>query len=124
MRGKIFTALALLLCVAVLSACSRVIRTPADELSLYRWRGELDNGNIAELYFDSDHCGLSLKGEGMSLELYGIYAITDDCLIICDRESGVPYNFGYRLYGDRVELSSNSGAVSLVKNSEISEESK
>ena len=115
MRGKLYTISVLLVCVTALSACARVIRTPADELSLYRWRGELDNGDSAELSFDGDDASLELKGEGLALTLCGNYALTDDTLVICDRASGMHYSFGYRLFGDRVELSSDGGAVSLDK---------
>ena len=99
----------------MVTACSRVIDSPADELSLYRWRGEYENGNSAELYFDGDNGYLSLRGEDIDLDLSGLYVVTDDSLIICDDRSGVHYNFAYRLHGDRIELFSNDGSVVLAK---------
>ena len=99
MRGKLFAIAALLLFTSILSSCARVIRSPGDELSLFHWRGVFDNGNSAELDFDGDNASLSLKGDGLSLELSGIYAVTDDTLILCDRESGANYSFGYRASG-------------------------
>ncbi len=74
-----------------------------------------DNGNTASLVFDGDNCSLVIENRDYVLDISGIFAVTDDSLLICDSASGVHYTFGYRLHGDRVELSCGSGVLELMK---------
>lgn len=115
MRGKLFLILVLILCMFTHVACTPVIRNSADELTLYHWRCEEENGKTADLSFDGDDGCLSVSSGGAELTIRGIYAVTDDSLLICDRSTGSDYRFGYRLYGDRIELSSNGSAITLQK---------
>lgn len=114
MRNLRLLILLLSVCI-VLCACSRVIETPADELCVYSWSNSYDNGNTASLSFDGDMCSLVIENRDYVLDISGIFAVTDDSLLICDSASGVHYTFGYRLYGDRVELNCGGGVLELMK---------
>lgn len=114
MRKLRYLTVLLALCI-MLSSCSRVIVTPADELCINSWSSTFDNGNTASLSFGEDTCSLVIENSDHVLDLFGIYAVTDDSLIICDADSGVHYTFGYRLHGDRVELENNGGVIELMK---------
>ena len=114
MRKLHFLTVLFVLCV-LLSSCSRVIVTPADELCVNSWSNSFDNCNIATLSFGEDTCSLVIENPDHMLDISGVYAVTDDSLIICDADSGIHYTFGYRLHGDRVELSSDGGVLELLK---------
>lgn len=114
MRKLRFLTGLLTLCI-MLSSCSRVIVTPADELCVNSWSNSFDNGNSASLSFGEDTCSLVIENRDYVLDISGIYAVTDDSLIICDADLGVHYTFSYRLHGDRVELYCNGGTLELLK---------
>ena len=99
----------------LLSGCSRVIRGPADELRMFSWQSELEGGNIVTLSFDGSNAALSADSGVDSLLLEGLCAVTDDTVVICDSVTGCNYSFGYRLYGDRVELSVFDSEITLKK---------
>ena len=88
MRGKFLRFFLLIAAVMCLASCTRVLNSPADELRLYAWEYESDNGSCVSLQFDDTNA-------------------YDD--------SGLHYSFCYQLYGDRVELSVNGGVLSLEK---------
>ena len=114
MRKLCFLTVLLAICV-LLSSCSRVIVTPADELCVNSWSNSFDNGNAASLSFGEDTCSLVIENGDHVLDLFGIYAVTDDSLLICDSDSGLHYTFGYKLHGDRVELEYSGGVLELMK---------
>ena len=82
---------------------------------MFRWRGEFENGNTAELSFEDTNGCFTVNFPDETMKLCGLCVTTDDRLIICDEESGMNYTFGYRLYGDRVELSCNGAWITLNK---------
>lgn len=98
-----------------LVSCTRVINSASDELKLYQWRCEEDNGCIVTLSFDDTDADLNIGNDAFSLEISGLCAADDDSLTICDAASGRNYTFQYRLYGDRVELRFGSGVLELMK---------
>ena len=114
MRGKFIIA-AVLSAVMLLSGCDRNIRGPADELRMYGWQSELEGGNTVTLSFDGSDATLSADGGVDPLLLEGLCAVTDDTVVICDSETGYNYSFGYKLYGDRVELSIFDSEITLKK---------
>lgn len=115
MRGKILLLCVLLISVLFLTACVRNINTPADELRMYNWEGETENGNIVSLLFSGENACLSIQFEDETLHIHGLCAADDRKLTICDEESGMNESFLYALYGDRVELNCNGGVLSLYK---------
>ena len=101
--------------VLTLVSCTRIVSGPADELKMYSWRGEAENASVAELSFEDTNGSLTIENGGDSLTISGLCFADDDRFIICDEESGQNYTFGYRLHGDRVELSRDGGVLVLDK---------
>ena len=116
MRGKLFFAGLSAALMILLTGCTRVIESPSDELRMYSWYAEFDNGNTASLSFEDEKAFFSAENEDFSLNLSGLSVMTDDRIIICDDNSRMNYTFGYELYGDRVELSCNGSTITLDKN--------
>lgn len=115
MRGKFFILMSLTLAVLLLTSCTQVISSPSDEIRMFRWHGEYENGNAADLSFSDNDAVLSLTLSDHTTEFSGLCVTTDDRLIICDKTDGSNYAFGYRLFGDRVELSYNGAVLTLDK---------
>lgn len=103
--------------VMLLPGCTRVIRGPADELRMFDWQSELEGGNTVTLSFEGSDATLRADGGVDSLILEGLCAVTDDTVVICDSETGYNYSFGYKLYGDRIELSIFDSEITLKKTS-------
>ena len=105
-----FCAICLLLC-----ACSPVINSEKDEIRLYEWIGEYNNGNSADLRFDGSDACLTVKNSDFSFDIEGLCSLKDDSFLIFDSESGMNYTFGYVLHGDCIELSYNGDTIVLEK---------
>ncbi|MBQ3265565.1 MAG: hypothetical protein IJH07_07285 [Ruminococcus sp.] len=101
--------------VMTLVSCTRIISSPADELRMYSWRGEAENGSTAALTFDDTDGSFVIENDDSSLTLSGLCFADDEKIIICDDESGQNYTFAYRLYGDRVELTYDGSTLTLDK---------
>lgn len=115
MRGKLVLLGIFFICALGLCGCTRVIDSPADEIKLYRWEEKFDNGNTVSLSFDESEAHFTANCEDFSLELNGLFILTDDTLIICDTDSGSHDSFAYVLFGDKIELSCNGSVISLKK---------
>lgn len=115
MRGKFFAIILLTASIMLLSACVQRIESSADELRMYRWEAKSDNDSLVNLYFEDVNARLEIKNLDHTLTIGGLCAADENRMIICDEESGIHYTFGYQLYGDRVELSSNGSTLTLNK---------
>lgn len=115
MRGKFLYVVLLLMVVLSLSSCVKSIQRPADELKMYTWSSDFDNGVDVTLYFTQTDGYLDIEGDDEPLHIGGLCMLTDDDLLIFDDDSGMNYSFGYRLYGDRVELSRDGSVLTLKK---------
>lgn len=104
-----------LLCVIALSSCTRMIRSPADELQMYRWSGQMENGNRMELSFHEQTACFTAQNEDFSLKIEGVCLIDDTTFVICDTQTKMNYDFSYLLHGDCVELTHENGTVELQK---------
>ena len=98
-----------------LSACTRVIENASDELKMYHWACEEENGSQISLSFEDTDACLTVENEAFSMNIEGLCIADDDSFTICDSKSKNNYTFGYQLYGDRVELSFGSGMITLDK---------
>ena len=109
--------LVVILLVAVLSltSCVKSIQCPSDELKMYTWSGTFDNAADVTLSFDQTDGYLDIESGDESLHIGGLCMLTDDELLIFDENSGMNYSFGYRLYGDRVELKRDGSVLTLKK---------
>ena len=117
MRARFVCIAALLCAVIMLASCIKTINSPADELQMYSWSGESENGTVVSLTFDGSNGDLNIEYYGDSdLKISGLCIVSDDSLIICDEVSGANYTFNYTLHGDRVELSYNGSTLTLLKN--------
>lgn len=114
MRGKLLSVVILLAAVLSLSGCVKSIQRPSDELKMYTWSGEFDNGADVTLSFSQTSGYLDIESES-PLHIGGLCMLTDDNLLIFDDNSGMNYSFGYHLYGDRVELSRDGSVLTLKK---------
>lgn len=115
MRGKFFLISILLTAVLSLSSCVKSIQQPADELKLYTWSGSFEQGAEVTLSFTQTEGYLEIENDDSSLSVGGLCMLTDDELLIFDENSGMNYTFGYRLYGDRVELNRDGSVLTLKK---------
>ena len=108
-----------MLCVflvcTVLCGCERVVRGPRDEITMFSWRGELDNGNIVSLVFSGDSAVLRAVNGDYTLDVSGICLVDDEGFVICDEQTEMNYVFRYILHGDCVELSYGDGTITLDK---------
>lgn len=118
MRGifmRLSISILALCCIFCLVSCTRVINSASDELKMYHWYCEEDNGSIISLSFDDINAGLTIENEAFSMDIEGLCIADDESFTICDSESKNNYTFRYQLYGDRVELSFGSGMITLDK---------
>lgn len=118
MRGifmRVTALCAIVSCAVCLASCTRVINSASDELRMYRWSCEEENGCCVTLRFDDTDAYLHIENDAYTLDIGGLCAADKDSLTICDNESGNHYTFGYHLYGDRVELSAGTGVLKLHK---------
>ena len=115
MRGKFLLIFLLLTAVLSLSSCVKSIQSPSDELKMYTWSGSFDNGADVTLSFSENNGTLDIEGDNELLYISGLCMLTDDDLLIFDEESGMNYSFGYKLYGDRVELNRDGSVLTLQK---------
>ena len=106
-------------CIALVSAslcaCERVIRGPADELTMFSWSSDFDNGDRVSLSFDGVNAVFGARGDGLDLDISGYCLVGDESFVICDEDTSCSYRFGYTVHGDSVELSYDGGAVTLDK---------
>ena len=115
LRKKIaFIMITLWICVT-LCACRADFSSPADEIRLFSWRGETENGNTAELSFVDDEAVLTAHSDKWDVQISGLCALTDHTLVICDTNSEMNYTFRYQIHGDRIELTYDSGTIVLDK---------
>ena len=118
-KPKLLAAFCVICAVCVLlCGCVRVIRSPKDEIRLYDWAGEFDNGNTAVLTFDGSRASFTLKNNDFSLTISGLCSLSDDDFVILSEEDGVGYTFGYALRGDSIVLYYQGGALTLEKKGE------
>lgn len=115
MRGKFMLVVILLVAVLSLTSCVKSIQCPSDELKLYTWSGSFDNDADVILSFTQSNGYLDIESGDESLHIGGLCMLTDDSILIFDDDSGMNYSFGYRLYGDRVELNRDGNVLSLKK---------
>lgn len=73
------------------------------------------HGSDVTLSFTQTEGYLEIESEDSSLSIGGLCMLTDDELLIFDENSGMNYSFGYRLYGDRVELNRDGSVLTLKK---------
>lgn len=99
----------------LLAGCSPVIRGPRDEIRLYDWMSEFDNGNTVSLTFSGSDASFEVRNKAYTLIISGLCSVSDDSLLIIDEDDGVSYTFDYHLYGDSVDLRFRGDSITLEK---------
>lgn len=113
---KIVFATMLVIIVLVLSGCSKVVMNSADELTMYMWGAQLENGNEISLKFDDDNATLSLiLFDDEKVIINGLCELSDTAFVIHDEKTKTPYAFSYIVHFDRVEIIYGENTVSLYK---------
>lgn len=110
----LLAAAAIALCMT-LCGCTRIVRSPADELCMSRWGTETQNGNRAELTFDGQYACFSVVNQSFELRIEGDCFVDDTTLVISDEATQMNYRFTYLLHGDSVELTFGDGTLILEK---------
>lgn len=92
--------------IFVLSGCVKRIETSADELTSKDWYTENISGVSATLCFNDDSAVFTLfdKGEEVA-KINGIYAVDSKKLYITSSEFFTTFEFFYKAYNDRAEIS-------------------
>ena len=112
-RIAVFAALALI-CL-MMTACVQTVASPKDEIRLYDWAGEYENGNAVSLHFSDRNADFCAVNKDFTVDISGVYSVTDDSLVIFDDDKGVGYEFAYQLHGDSLELSYHGDSIVLEK---------
>ena len=99
----------------LLSGCTRVIRGPRDEIRLYTWESDMENGNTVSLTFHDSHATFSVINTDFTLTISGLCSLTDDSIVIIDENDGVGYSFDYTLTGESIALSYRGDTIELGK---------
>ena len=99
----------------ILTSCTRTIRSASDELPMFQWEAQYDNGNHASLIIEDDIAEFCVDNDAFALNLSGDYLIDDDSLTIFDNTTQMSYHFGYLIHGDSVELTFGDGTIVLNK---------
>lgn len=95
--------------------CTPTVNGPRDELRLYDWVGEFDNGNKAELSFCDSIAAFTVDNSDDPLDIIGLCSLTDDSIVIIDDVYDMSYEFDYQLHGDCVELCYRGDSITLKK---------
>lgn len=109
--------IAILLCLLCLflSGCTPVINSARDEIRLYDWIGEYENGNRAELSFSGTNAQFTVTNPDFKLDISGLCSLTDDKLLVFSEQNQLCYEFSYVLHGDSVELYYHGDPLILEK---------
>ena len=113
---KILCVLFCLLLIFVFSGCQQVVVNNADELTMYSWESEFDNGTIVSLTFDENVATLHiLLSDGSEKQIKGLCELSESAFVIHDSLTKKPYAFSYIVNFDRVEIVWDENTVSLYK---------
>ena len=108
-----------ILCISVVlvfSGCQQVVTNPADELTLNKWVGELENSNTVSLEFDGSVATLSVTlYDKKNASISGLCELSDSAFVIHDASTKIPYAFSYIVHFDRVEIVYKENTVLLYK---------
>jgi len=99
----------------LLCACQRSVDSPSDEIVLFDWRSESDNGNTVSLRFEEDSAIFTGENDSFHVSVSGYCAMYNDRFIISDTKTRDNYTFHYQLFGDHIELTYGDGTISLNK---------
>ena len=116
MKKKTLILSIVFLCVFTLFACSRQIRTYADELTTRAWKIKNPSGIEATLEFKGDRALFIISDpiEKDSVVIEGALAIDDRKFYITSEEYYTTFEFGYQVFKDRAEIIYNNETLVFV----------
>lgn len=115
MDMKRLIALAICMLLLLLCGCTPKIDSARDEIRLYDWVGEYENGKRAELSFTDSNAEFTMSDPDFELTVSGLCSLTDDTLLIFNDHNSLTYEFTYTLHGDSVELFYHGDPLILEK---------
>lgn len=118
MKALRLSLLAILIGV-LLCGCTRTIRDPADELTMFSWEAESENGSCVQLSFDDNTARFTAQNDTFVLSIDGVYLIDDTTIVISDAQTLMNYSFTYLVHGDSVDLTYGGGTITLDKKSDL-----
>lgn len=117
MRVKkiLFICLALV-CMLWCSSCSQIVQTSSEELKLYEWQRDNENGTQIFLRFSEDTALLSIQGDKeVTCEITGLCVANEETFVISDTSMMKNISFNYKVYGDHLDLTYGGSTISLEK---------
>lgn len=115
---KKLTIVILFIFLAVLlTSCTRVEMTAADEIRFNRWATVLENKTKATLSFNGDKGKLKIssRDKDACTALSGLCFIDGKNIIICDEDSGQSFTFTYTLKNNKLRLTHGTGILTLKR---------
>lgn len=113
----------IILCFFILSACTRSIETPMDELTTRNWAVKNPSGIGATLVFDADEATFTIfdsdSSEGAVIS--GALATDNKKFYITSDEFSTTFEFGYRVFKDRAEVTFDSNTLTFYPMEEMSQ---
>lgn len=114
-KGVIFVVLLILICIQLFGCTTKNITCKSDELKSFTWSGSDDYGKSIELHFEENTGFLKIKSKEEVYEIKGDVKSDDKSLVITDNNLKDTYEFTYKLYGDKIELTYGENTLTLNK---------
>ncbi len=110
----------ILLSIAMIIMCGcskkQIVTNESDEFTMYSWHYEGDYGLSADLSFDDDNATFIVYDNGKkSLELNGIYSITEKQITITDTAMSYSISFDYELDGSTCKVSYGDNTITMSR---------
>lgn len=114
-KSLLFSALLSLIFITLAACTTENITCTADELKNFAWSNSDDFGKSIELRFDGNTGFLKIKSKDEAYEIKGDVIADDNNLTITDSTLKDTYEFTYKLYGDKIELTYGENTLTLNK---------
>lgn len=103
-------------CMLWCASCGQIVQNASEELKLYEWQRENENGTKISLRFSEDTAFLSIQGdEDIACEISGLCVTDGNTFFISDISMMKNVSFTYKVYGDHLDLTYGGSTVSLEK---------
>lgn len=102
----------------LISGCSNVNKTSADEVVTASWSTENLNGIRAELNFDinTNTAKVTIFENKSTFVIQGVFSIDNDELVIISESLKNSYHFAYKVFENRLELTYMNENLIFEKN--------
>lgn len=114
-KNFLFIILLILVCIISFGCTTKNITCKADELKSFSWENSDDYGKSIELHFIENKGFLKIKSKDESYEIKGDVKADENNFVITDSSLKDTYEFTYKLYGDKIELTYGGNTLTLNK---------